>query len=155
MKRKFKKNNRFKRSKIFHSNKITIIYYPKIFKAILILFLIILAFFGLGINIKEVLLNLQYTKKEMNNNWIKNKTEFLNYFLPNITEENNQTLMKDINRIEKYFSLKIYLKDENCSLNLEAKENLKHEFEEEFEKNFSLVKNVYINVKFWESKIFI
>ena len=80
MKRKFKKNNRFKRSKIFHSDKITFIYYPKIFKVILILFLVILAFFGLGINIKEVLLNLQYTTKEINNNWIKNKTEFLNLF---------------------------------------------------------------------------
>jgi hypothetical protein len=148
MKRKFKKNNRFKRSKIFQRDKITIIYYPKIFKEILILIMVILAFFVLGINKKEDLFNLPYSKKEINNIWIKNRTEFLNYFLPNITEENNQTLMKDINRIEKYFSLKIYLKDENCSLNLEAKENLKHEFEEEFEKNFSLVKNVYIKYAF-------
>ena len=57
------------------------------------------------------------------------------YFLPNITEENNHSIIKDINKIEKYFSLKIFLKDENCSLNLEAKENLKHEFEEEYKKD--------------------
>ena len=87
MKRKSKKNNRFKRSKIFQRNKITFIYYPKIFKAILILIMIILTFFLLGINIKENSFNLPYLKKEINNNWIKNRTEFLNYFLPNITEE--------------------------------------------------------------------
>ena len=166
MKRKSKKNNRFKRSKIFQRDKITIIYYPKIFKAILILIMIILTFFLLGINIKENSFNLPYLKKEINNNWIKNRTEFLNYFLPNITEENNHSIIKDINKIEKYFSLKIFLKDENCSLNLEAKENLKHEFEEEYlkdekkrnkgkkkeneinPKNFSLVKNIFIKYPF-------
>ena len=91
---------------------------------------------------------LSKTNKEINNNWIKNKTEFINYFLPNITEENNKTLINDLNKIEKYFSLKVLLEEENCSLNLEAKEKLKQEFEKEHNKNFSLVKNIYIKHAF-------
>ena len=147
MKRKTKKYNKFKKNNKFKINKITVIFYPKILKSLLIILMFNLFIFAFDLSIKD-LFNFSINKKRENNDWIKNKTEFINYFMPDINGENKEILMNQLDRIKNYLSLKVLLKDENCSLNLEAKENLKLELEHKFNKNFSLVKNIFIKYTF-------
>ena len=147
MKRKTKKYNKLKKNNKFKINKITVIFYPKILKSLLIILMFNLLIFAFDLSIKD-LFNFSISKKRENNDWIKNKTEFINYFMPDINGENKEILMNQLDRIKNYLSLKVLLKDENCSLNLEAKENLKLELEHKFNKNFSLVKNIFIKYTF-------
>ena len=126
MKRKTKKYNKFKKKNKLKINKITVIFYPKILKSLLIILMFNLFIFAFDLSIKD-LFNFSINKKRENNDWIKNKTEFINYFMPDINGENKEILMNQLDRIKNYLSLKVLLKDENCSLNLEAKEELKFE----------------------------
>ena len=147
MKRKSKKYNKFKNNNKFKINKISITFYPKVIKSLLIFLMFILLIFAFNLSIKD-LFNFSINKKEENNDWIKNRTEFINYFLPNINGENKKILMVELKRVQNYLSLKVFLKDENCALNLVAKEKLRNELEKKFKKNFSLVKNIFIKYTF-------
>ena len=105
-------------------------------KFIIVILLLIIIFFNL---ILPILYNL-FINDENDNDWIKNKNKFLNYFLSNY---NCKDLNYDLKRFKKYFLLKKILKDNNSSANLKVKQKLKHEFETKFKKNVSLLKNIF------------
>ena len=73
MKRKSKKYNKFKNNNKFKINKISITFYPKVIKSLLIFLMFILLIFAFNLSIKD-LFNVSINKKEENNDWIKNRT---------------------------------------------------------------------------------
>ena len=56
----------------------------------------------------------------------------------------NERVKRDIIRLKQYFSLKVIIKEGNLTLNLEAKEKLKNALKKTTEKDFNLVKNIFI-----------
>jgi hypothetical protein len=91
---------------------------------------------------------LNCTKKKnliSNNIWFKkNLTAFLNDYLSVFKGNYNEIVKRDIFFIKKYFSLKVINKNENSTLNFEAKELLKQELQNLTKKNFSFLKNIFI-----------
>ena len=95
-----------------------------------------------------ILKDLKLTKKKnlTSNNILfkKNLTAFLNDYLSIFKGNYNKIVKRDIFFIKKYFSLKVINKHGNSTLNFEAKELLKHEFQNLAKKNFSMLKNIFI-----------
>ena len=149
MKRKYKKNviyhKRYKLSKRFKISKrykISNYYIKRNFKILLILFIILIYFIFYS---KQNYAKKIQTYQIYNNNWIKkDMTEFINNYLSNFKGINDSEIVNDNNSIEEFFSLKVMVKEENSILNLETKEKLREELSRRMNKNFSLVKNIFI-----------
>ena len=143
MKRKYIKSvryyKRFKFSKRFKKSKYYIKSIKKTFKIIFILIIIF---------IYSIFYLTQYNNNKIqiyNNNWIKkDMTEFINKYLSNFKGSNDSQVLRDNSFIKEYFSLKVMLKEENSTLNLETIKELKKELKRRTNKNFSFVKNIYI-----------
>lgn len=84
------------------------------------------------------------SKTEINNNWIKPDSQILNNYLYNFKGIYNQQLLKDIDKIRKYFSLKILINNDNSSINNETKKILQIELEKMTSVNFSLINNIFV-----------
>ena len=144
MNRKFKKHKKHIRRRRFKNKAKSWVCRIKIFKFIFLIISINFIIFSFDISLNDLFSLYNSSKKEINNYWIKNQTEFINYFLPNLDKKKYTFLNEEISKIQKYFSLKTLLKDENCSLNLETKEMLKNKYLNRHTKNISLVKNIFI-----------
>ena len=95
-----------------------------------------------------LLRNKKENEKEdiTNNDWIKgNKTEILEKYISNFKGNFGQEAKIDIERVKDLLSLKVMLKDENSSLNIKLKNRLIHKLSQKFEKNITLIKNVFVN----------
>ena len=79
------------------------------------------------------------------NDWIKgNKTKILEKYISNFKGNLGKETNLDIKRLKDLFSLKVMLKDENSTLNIELKNNLRDKLSKRFKKNIKLVKNIFI-----------
>lgn len=114
-------------------------YNLKIFK--FIIFAILLISFIIDFLLIHVF-NISYPKWKNSqiNDWIKNKSKFINYFLSNYKCKD---LKDDLKKLKTYLSLKVFLKDDYSPLNFETKKKLRNEFEAKFKKNVSLLKNIF------------
>ena len=69
----------------------------------------------------------------------------MNNYLYNFNGIYNEQLLKDIQKIRKYFSLKILINSKNSSLNNETIQKLQLEIERMARINFSLINNLFDN----------
>ena len=77
----------------------------------------------------------------------KNSTEIINKYISIFKGYNNKTIEKDKENLKYYLNLKVLTKEENSTLNLKTKEQLRQELSKITNKNFSLLKNVFISHK--------
>ena len=114
-----------------------------IFKIILIFIIILINYIFASIlnNTNKIQMN--------NNNWIKkNMTKYINNYLSPFKNNYDYPVLREIRRLKRYFSLKVIVKGGNSTLNLETKEKLIERLKTFTRKNFSLVKNIFIESSF-------
>ena len=119
--RVIRKRKRHKKFFVRKSQKKSNIYIKKNIKLISILFSIILIFYTFYIN-PEDLKNLFSFKNEMNNNWLYNLNNLINYYLSNY-KKTASDIKESIKPKRNLLSLIVLSKDENSSYNIEAKKN--------------------------------
>ena len=140
MKKKYLKNKSYKKKYKFSRkfNK-SICLLKRIFKIIIIFIMsfVYYYFYSTQNNNKKIQMN--------NNNWIKkNITKFINNYFFLFKNNNDTAVLLDHKYVEEYLSLKVIIKEGNLTLNLETKEELKKEIERRANKNFSYIKNLFI-----------
>ena len=72
-------------------------------------------------------------------------TEFIMNYFSSFKGNYNKRVSEDIITLKKYFSFKVIIKKGNLTLNLETKEKLKNELKINTQKNFNLIKNIFIS----------
>ena len=126
------------------SSKKIILFDYKTFTLIILIFILLNIIFPSFLRKIKFFIN-KYKPVEENNNWIKNNTsEILDNYLSIFKGNYDSELAIDIERIKKYFSLKVLSKKKKSAINFIAKENLRSLFNKRFNKNFVFVKNIFI-----------
>ena len=148
------KKKRIKKIKKIKSNKIIQVEI-NIYKYFIILILIISIFLlrnknkNKKVNEKEKEIDNEKEEEKENtniNDWIQgNKTEILEKYISNFKGNFGPEAKIDIERVKDLLSLKVMLKNENSPLNIELKNRLIQKLSQKFEKNITLVKNVFVN----------
>ena len=145
--RVIRKRKRHKKFFVRKSQKKSNIYIKKNIKLISILFSIILIFYTFYIN-PEDLKNLFSFKNEMNNNWLYNLNNLINYYLSNY-KKTASDIKESIKPKRNLLSLIVLSKDENSSYNIEAKKKLRYTLEKLFNKDLNKIKNIFIKAPFF------
>ena len=142
--KKWKKMRRKKKKKKIISNKKE---ETKIIKfKFVVIFILITSIFLLKNNNKNINEIITKNINNQNNDWIKgNKTEILEKYISNFKGNFGQEAKIDIERVKDLLSLKVMLKNENSPLNIELKNRLIQKLSQKFEKNITLIKNVFVN----------